>query len=230
MRAFNAIDASDTITDGALAGFCARYRLISAPRAQAHEGRHWSGFPLVEENVNMSLNIATVAFYVIAVALVGSSLAVVMLRNIVHAALFLALSFGTAAGVYVLLNAEFIAIVQILIYAGAVTVLVLFAIMLTQNAMSHSSSPFASQTWLAALIAVALAAGLIFTLSSGQMAIAGPAASVNLVNPVNGGGSVARIGQLLYSPFSYSYVLPFEIASVALLVAIIGAIVIGRED
>ena len=178
----------------------------------------------------MPLNIATVAFYVIAVALVGSSLAVVMLRNIVHAALYLALSFGAAAGVYVLLNAEFIAIVQILIYAGAVTVLVLFAIMLTQNAMSHSSSPFSGQTWLAAIISVALAAGLIFTVGASQMAIGAPNASANLVNGINGGGSVTRIGQLLYSPFSYSYVLPFEIASVVLLVAIIGAIVIGRED
>ncbi|HEX8731811.1 MAG TPA: NADH-quinone oxidoreductase subunit J [Ktedonobacterales bacterium] len=178
----------------------------------------------------MPLNIATVAFYVIAVALVGSSLAVVMLRNIVHAALFLAVSFGAAAGVYVLLNAEFIAIVQILIYAGAVTVLVLFAIMLTQNAMSRSSSPFSGQTWLAAIIAVALAAGLIFTVGASQMALAEPGASANMVNGINGGGSVTRIGQLLYSPFSYSYVLPFEIASVVLLVAIIGAIVIGRED
>lgn len=178
----------------------------------------------------MSLNIATVAFYVIAVAMVGSSLAVVLLRNIVHAALFLALVFGTAAGIYVLLNAEFIAIVQILIYAGAVTILVLFAIMLTQNAMSQTSSPFSGQTWLAALIALGLAAGLIFTVGASQMAIAGPFASANLVNGINGGGSVARIGQLLYSPFNYSFVLPFEIASVVLLVAIIGAIVIGRED
>lgn len=177
----------------------------------------------------MPLNIATVAFYVIAVALVGSSLAVVMLRNIVHAALFLALVFGSAAGVYVLLNAEFIAIVQILIYAGAVTILVLFAIMLTQNAMSHTSSPFSGQTWLAALISVALAAGLIFTVGSGQMVIASPNASANMASAMSG-GTVARIGQLLYSPFSYSYVLPFEIASVVLLVAIIGAIVIGRED
>jgi len=62
------------------------------------------------------------------------------------------------------------------------------------------------------------------------MAIGSPNASANLINGINGGGSVARIGQLLYSPFSYSYVLPFEIASIVLLVAIIGAIVIGRED
>ncbi len=178
----------------------------------------------------MPLNIATVAFYIIAVALVGSSLAVVLLRNIVHAALFLALSFGAAAGVYVLLNAEFIAIVQVLIYAGAVTVLMLFAIMLTQNAMSQTSSPFSGQTWLAALISVALAAGLIFAVGSSEMAVASPNASANLANAISGGGTVARVGQLLYSPFSYSYVLPFEIASVVLLVAIIGAIVIGRED
>ncbi|MEO7001164.1 MAG: NADH-quinone oxidoreductase subunit J, partial [Ktedonobacterales bacterium] len=73
----------------------------------------------------MTIDIPTIAFYVIAVILVGSSLAVVLLRNIVHAALFLAMAFGAAAGIYILLNAEFIAIVQILIYAGAVTVLVL---------------------------------------------------------------------------------------------------------
>lgn len=179
----------------------------------------------------MPLDIATVAFYVIAVVLVGSSLAVVLMRNIVHAALFLALVFGAAAGVYVLLNAEFIAIVQVLIYAGAVTILVLFAIMLTQNAMSRTSSPFSPQTWLAAVISVALCAGLIFTVGSAQMAVASPNASANMASGLaSGGGSVARIGQLLYSPFNYSYVLPFEIASIVLLVAIIGAIVIGRED
>jgi NADH:ubiquinone oxidoreductase subunit 6 (subunit J) len=62
------------------------------------------------------------------------------------------------------------------------------------------------------------------------MALATPNASANLAHAINGGGTVARIGQLLYSPFDYSYVLPFEIASVVLLVAIIGAIVIGREE
>lgn len=176
----------------------------------------------------MPLDIGTVAFYVIAIVLVGSSLAVVVLRNIVHAALFLALVFGAAAGVYVLLNAEFIAIVQILIYAGAVTILVLFAIMLTQNAMSSNSSPFGPQTWLAGLIAAALCAGLIFAVGNGKMVSGSASSPVNLAGAI--GGSAARIGQLLYSPFSYSYVLPFEIASVVLLVAIIGAIIIGRED
>jgi NADH-quinone oxidoreductase subunit J len=176
----------------------------------------------------MSLDIGSIAFYLIAIVLVGSSLAVVLARNIVHAALFLALVFGAAAGIYILLNAEFIAIVQILIYAGAVTILVLFAIMLTQHASSRQSNPFGKQTWLAAIIAAALCAGLIFTVGAGQMAVGSPNSSVNVAG--SAGGTPARIGQLLYSPFSYSYVLPFEIASVVLLAAIIGAIVIGRED
>ena len=176
-------------------------------------------------------DLATVAFYVIAVVLVGSALAVVLMRNIVRAALFLALFFGAAAGIYVLLNAEFIAIVQILIYAGAVTVLVLFAIMLTRNAMTSSNAnPFARQWWLVAIICVVLAVGIIYAVGDSTMAIGNAYSSANMVNAGDAGGSVVRLGQLLYSPFDYSYVLPFEIASIVLLVAIVGAIVIGRED
>ena len=126
--------------------------------------------------------------------------------------------------------ANFALVVYIYRDAGAVTILVLFAIMLTQNAMSRTSSPFSGQTWLAALISIALAVGLIFTVGASEMALGNPNSSANMVHAINGGGSVARIGQLLYSPFNYSYVLPFEIASVVLLAAIIGAIVIGRED
>lgn len=174
--------------------------------------------------------IATVAFYVLAALIVGSSLAVVMMRNIVHAALFLIVVFGGAAGVYVLLNAEFIAIVQVLIYAGAVTILILFAIMLTQHSMSRNSNPFSGQWWLAGLICVILAGGLIYAVGSSQMAIGTPQSSANLGAAGAAGGTVVRLGQLLYSPFTYSYVLPFEIASVVLLVAIVGAIMIGREE
>lgn len=174
--------------------------------------------------------LATVAFYVLAVMLVGSSLAVVMLRNIVHAALFLVVVFGAASGVYVLLNAEFIAIVQVLIYAGAITVLVLFAIMLTQHSMGRNSNPFSKQWLLAGAICVILAGGLIYAVTYSKMAIGGPFSQVSLASGGNTGGTVVRLGQLLYSPFTYSYVLPFEIASVVLLVAIVGAIMIGRGE
>ncbi len=171
------------------------------------------------------MDLASVAFVVLAAILVGSALAVVTLRNIVHAALFLVLVFGAAAGIYILLNAEFIAIVQILVYAGAVTILILFSIMLTQNPNSRTSNPANRQWLIAALISVALCAGIIFALSqNGAIANGGSQANAST------GGTPVAIGQLLYSPTTYSYVLPFEIATLVLLVAIVGAIVIGREE
>ena len=88
------------------------------------------------------MDLATFLFWIIAIILVGSSLLVVGLRNIVHSALALVVVFAMAAGIYLLLNAEFIAIVQILIYAGAVTILILFALMLTRtNNLRTNSNP-----------------------------------------------------------------------------------------
>jgi NADH:ubiquinone oxidoreductase subunit 6 (subunit J) len=170
-------------------------------------------------------DLASVVFLVLAAVLVGSALAVVTLRNIVHAALFLALVFGAAAGIYILLNAEFIAIVQILIYAGAVTILILFAIMLTQNPNSRSSNPANRQWFIAGFISLALCAAIIFAFSQNNAIANGDSNAISTIS-----GSVPALGYLLYSSNTYSYVLPFEIASLVLLVAIIGAIVIGREE
>jgi|SRR5579871_462641 NADH-quinone oxidoreductase subunit J len=179
----------------------------------------------------MHVDLASIAFWVIAIVLVGASLAVVLQRNIVHAALALIVVFGAAAGIYILLNAEFIAIVQVLIYAGAVTILILFAIMLTQHSMGRNSNPFSTQWWLAALICILLGGGIIYAVGHSVMAIGTATSPVLLAGEGSGvGGTVVRLGQLLYSPFQYSYVLPFEIASVVLLVAIVGAIMIGREE
>jgi NADH:ubiquinone oxidoreductase subunit 6 (subunit J) len=174
--------------------------------------------------------IADVAFYLLAALLVGSSLAVVTLRNIVHAALFLVVAFGAMAGIFVLLNAEFVAIVQVLIYAGAVTILILFAIMLTQYAGTNAGNPINKQWWLAGLLSLALCAVIIYAVSSSPGAVVSANTGANVSSAGANGGSVVRIGQLLYSPFTYSYVLPFEIASIVLLVAIVGAIIIGREE
>jgi NADH-quinone oxidoreductase subunit J len=178
----------------------------------------------------MSIDVASVAFFILAIVLVASSLAVVTLRNIVHAAFSLVVVFGAAAGIYLVLNAEFIAIVQVLIYAGAITVLVLFAIMLTQNSMSQASNPFSRQWWLAGIICVLLAGGIIYAFGNSQMVAGNVGTDVPLAALGPQSGTVARLGQLLYSPFSYSYVLPFEIASVVLLVAIVGAIMIARAE
>ena len=178
---------------------------------------------------------ATFLFWVIAIILVGSALTVVGARKIVHSALALIVVFAMAAGVYLLLNAEFIAIVQILVYAGAITVLILFALMLTRMTNQNLVTNPSSKTWWAALVLCALVgAGVIFAstfahstaqVGNGLGGAYGASAACPL--PTN---NVAYIGELLYSPNCYSYVLPFEIASLVLLVAIVGAIVIGRED
>jgi len=177
---------------------------------------------------------ATLLFWVVAIVLVGAALMVVGARKIVHSALALVIVFAMAAGIYLLLNAEFIAIVQILIYAGAVTILMLFALMLTRVSNKSSVTNPNSKTWWVALIVCTLVgAGIIFAStfarSTAQIASAATGYSAGGTCPLPP-NNVIYIGQLLYSPTCYSYVLPFEIASLVLLVAIVGAIVIGRED
>ncbi len=175
------------------------------------------------------MDLATLLFWIVAIILVGAALMVVMLRNIVHSALALIVVFAMASGIYLLLNAEFIAIVQILIYAGAVAVLILFALMLTRTSnLRTDSNPTNKQWWLAVIISTLVGAGIIYATSNSPHAISNIGNSAGQLPP--GISNVVRIGQLLYSPTTYSYVLPFEIASVVLLVAIVGAIVIGRED
>ncbi|HET8845466.1 MAG TPA: NADH-quinone oxidoreductase subunit J [Ktedonobacteraceae bacterium] len=177
---------------------------------------------------------ATFLFWVVAVVLVGAALMVVGARKIVHSALALVIVFAMAAGIYLLLNAEFIAIVQILIYAGAVTILILFALMLTRiSDQSQVTNPNSKTWWVALIVCTLVGAGVIFastfTRSTARLGDAAAAygAGGSCPLPPN---NVIYIGQLLYSPTCYSYVLPFEIASLVLLVAIVGAIVIGRED
>jgi len=161
--------------------------------------------------------IVAIAFYVLAIVMLGSALAVVLLRNIVHSALFLALAFLSVAGIYIILSAEFLAAVQILIYAGAVMILLLFAIMLTQRAHSSQSNIPNSQAALAGVISVALLAvvGSVIVRTPWRVGLETPAQP-----------NTELLGRALFN----QYVLPFEIASVLLLVAMIGAIVIARED
>lgn len=175
------------------------------------------------------MDLATLIFWIVAIVLVGSALLVVSMRNIVHSALALIVVFAMASGIYLLLNAEFIAIVQILIYAGAVAVLILFALMLTRTSnIQVTSNPNNKQWWLALILCALVGAGIIFATTFSPHAVANQGNGAGQLPPnIN---NVVRIGQLLYSPTTYSYVLPFEIASLVLLVAIVGAIVIGRED
>ena len=112
------------------------------------------------------------------------------------------------------------------IYVGAVTILILFALMLTRIAGVVRTNP-TNKLWpIAVIICTLIGATIIYAVTTSELAIP----QVNAPHTGLDVSNVVRIGQLLYSPTNYSYVLPFEIASVVLLVAIVGAIVIGRED
>ncbi|HEX9916907.1 MAG TPA: NADH-quinone oxidoreductase subunit J [candidate division Zixibacteria bacterium] len=157
------------------------------------------------------------AFYILAGIIICSSVMVVTMKNIFHSALFLVLCFFSVAGIYILLEAEFVAAVQVLIYVGAITVLMIFAIMLTSQIYSPSIKQSNEQVIPALLIVVAL---LIVTLVS----LAKTTWRINTALPTE--QSTVTIGKSLLTV----YVLPFEVVSVVLLVALVGAIVIAKKE
>jgi NADH-quinone oxidoreductase subunit J len=146
---------------------------------------------------------------------VGGGLAVVTLRNIIHSAIAMMVCFGSLAGMYLLLGAAIIAAAQVLIYLGAISVLILFAIMLTQAGDANIPAPFHRQVWFAALVALATG-GLI-----GWAAV-----TTNWGQDLHAAAvSIQQIATALFT----TYALPFEIVSLLLLAAIIGAIFLARR-
>jgi NADH:ubiquinone oxidoreductase subunit 6 (subunit J) len=156
-----------------------------------------------------------IAFYVLAAVTLISALMIAFVRDLVHAVLFLILSFIGVAGLYVTLSADFVAVVQVLIYAGAISVLMLFAILLTprsarDNAAVSYSAPLS-------VIAGLIGATIIFVaLKTDWAKVEGDRFDT----------TAAAIGHALLDPF----VLPFEVASVVLMVAMIGAIILVRPS
>jgi NADH-quinone oxidoreductase subunit J len=156
-----------------------------------------------------------IAFNIIAVLILFCALMVVTLRNLVHCALFLVLTFMGVSGIYVLLHADFLAGVQVLIYVGAITVLLLFGIMLTRRIAGRDIIVHNKQKLLGAAGALGLFA-IIYVI------VRGTEFAINQAPPQD---STTAIGQALVR----TYVLPFELASIVLLVALVGAIIIARE-
>ena len=160
-----------------------------------------------------------IVFGVLALAVVVGALGVVMLPNIVFAAFLLGGVFLSVAGLYLMLNASFIAAAQILIYVGAVNVLILFAIMLVNKKEAMGASPGVGlRRVLSTGVCIGLFALLLRVAFSTPWATPGPAAI--------GEDAVIRLGEHFFS----DYLLPFELASVLLLMAMIGAIVLARRD
>ena len=156
-------------------------------------------------------------FFVV-LAVVGSAGAIrlVTSRNVVHAALYLVIALAAVAGVYLLVAAEFLAWVQVLIYVGAIVVLLLFSLMLTKAPIGRETLDN-QQRGVAALVGVGIVVGLAFLI---QQAF-GDAAPVAL-RPAR----TATVGVSIFR----DYVLPFEVISVLLLAALVGAIVLARKD
>ena len=158
----------------------------------------------------------TFVFYFLAVILIFASLRVITLRNPVHAALHLVLAFFSAAGVWLLLQAEFLAIALILVYVGAVMVLFLFVVMLLDINLDRLREGFWSYLPLGAIVALLVIAemGLVLTSMYGEVLESDvPQAAADYSN-------VQAVGRLLFT----EYVYPFELASVVLLIGVIAAV------
>ncbi|MHB1133759.1 MAG: NADH-quinone oxidoreductase subunit J family protein [Chloroflexota bacterium] len=165
----------------------------------------------------MSDPFVTLAFYAVAAVTIVAALGVVVLGNIFRASLCLVLTFLGVAGVYVLLNADFIAVVQVLIYAGAIATLIIFAVMLTRSPSMPRSNPANRQSGIALFAVLLLLVTLVVSFGMAGNSVAAPKPPES---------SVAIIAQQLFS----AYALPFELASVLLLAAMVGAIVVAREE
>jgi NADH-quinone oxidoreductase subunit J len=167
-----------------------------------------------------------VIFYFFAGLAVLSAVLTVTRRNAVHSAIFLITALLATAGIFLQLRAEFLFIVQIILYVGGIMVLFIFVIMLVNLDVAVRQMQFARQKWVALLISLALAAQVGLMLWSagklpGQGLLVSNAVSADKL-PLENSEEVAR------SLFS-SYLLPFEIASVLLLVAMIGAVVMAKK-
>jgi NADH-quinone oxidoreductase subunit J len=157
-----------------------------------------------------------VIFAVLGLAGIGAALRLVTARNVVHAALYLVVTLATVAAVYLLLAAEFVAWVQVLIYVGAIVVLLLFSLMLTRAPIGREALDN-QQRGMAAVVGVIVLAGLAFLVQDAF----GDARPL-VLRPT----ATAGIGDELFSTF----VLPFEVVSFLLLAALVGAIVLARRD
>jgi len=166
-----------------------------------------------------------IAFYVLSAFILGFAVMVISTKDTVHSVLFLVLDFLFVAALYVLLGAEFLAAIQILVYAGGIVVLYLFVVMLVnlQRPPEAHADPHRRTKLGFGLAAAVLAELALLAFRSSGMPVR-PIVEVAAVPGIS--GNTAVVGWLLYT----SYLIPFEIASMLLLVAMIGAIVLAKRE
>ena len=170
--------------------------------------------------MNLAQGVQLVSFFILTAMMIGAALGVVLLANIVYSAFLLGVVFLSISGLYILLNADFVAAAQILIYVGAINVLILFAIMLVNKQENFTDIP---KRWIRNL-ATGLVCLSLFALLSTMILI-----TPWLLDPTSPAvveNTVIELGKHFFSDF----LLPFELASVLLLMAMVGAIVLARRD
>ncbi len=169
--------------------------------------------------MNLADGVQIVSFGVLAFMMLASALGVVLLNNIVYSAFLLGATFTSIAGLYILLNAGFVAAAQVLIYVGAVNVLILFGIMLVNKRQDFTP---VQNAWLSRVATGVVCLGIFALLST--MVLATPWSLSS--EPIAGDEAMVVIGKHFFTDF----LLPFELASVLLLMALIGAIVLARRE
>lgn len=162
---------------------------------------------------------AQIIFILVALFTLGSGVMVVTSRNLVHAALWLVSALFGVAVTYAILNAAFLAVVQVVVYIGAIAILFIFAVMLTRREIRDQGPQMNPNWWLGVVLSVLVFAGLFFLLQ-GWSGLSTTAADIPA-----GFDSISELGNALTSP--NAYVLPFEVASVLLVAALIGAVYVA---
>jgi NADH:ubiquinone oxidoreductase subunit 6 (chain J) len=160
-----------------------------------------------------------IIFLLVALFTLGSGFMVVTTGNLVHAALWLVSTLFGVAVTYALLNATFLAVVQVVVYIGAIAILFIFAVMLTRKDMRDQGPQMNRNWWVGALLAALTFVGLFFLLQ-GWSGLSTTAADIPI-----GFDSISELGNALVSPDAY--VLPFEVASVLLVAALVGAVYVA---
>jgi NADH-quinone oxidoreductase subunit J len=171
----------------------------------------------------IEINAQAIAFLIFSAITLGGALAVVANKNLLHGAVYLIISLFGVAGLFVLLSAPFLAAVQVLVYIGAIAILIIFAVMLTRS-MTNMKEVFNRQWWMGALVSILLfgllMVGVILPIWGQNGTNSNQPASDTVASTTDLGVALVDGNQ---------YVLPFEVASLLLTAAMIGAIVIARD-
>lgn len=177
--------------------------------------------------MNLAEGVQLVSLAILSLIVIGGGLGVVLLANIVYSAFLLGGVFIGISGLYILLNAGFVAAAQVLIYVGAVNVLILFGIMLVNRRRTFVDSP---RLWTRRILTGAVCLGLFALLATVALTTPWQISAAAIAQPSQGGIAGDNATVLIGQHFFTDFLLPFELASLLLLIAMVGAIILARRE